>query len=53
MTIFHQYTAYNQVTEGWVRDLKVNLNENVLTTVVKGRLLNSTTTAHNDLVYFH
>ena len=29
--------AYNQVNEGWVRDVKVNLNENGLT-AVKGKV---------------
>ena len=27
--------AYNQVTEGWVRDVKVNLNENGLTVATR------------------
>ena len=35
MKAYKSLEAYNQVIEGWVRDVKVNLSENGLT-VVKG-----------------
>ena len=37
MKAYKSLEAYNQVIEGWVRDVKVNLNENGLT-VVKGKV---------------
>ena len=37
MKVHKSLEAYNQVTEGWVRDVKVNLNENGLT-AVKGKV---------------
>ena len=36
MKAYKSLEAYNQVIEGWVKDVKVNLNENGLT-VVKGK----------------
>ena len=37
MKAYKSLEAYNQVIEGWVRDVKVNLNENGLT-FVKGKV---------------
>ena len=37
MKAYKSLETYNQVIEGWVRDVKVNLNENGLT-VVKGKV---------------
>ena len=37
MKAYKSLEAYNQVIEGWVRDVKVNLNENGLT-LVKGKV---------------
>ena len=37
MKTYKRLKAYNQVIEGWIRDVKVNLNENGLT-VVKGKV---------------
>ena len=37
MKAYKSLEAYHQITEGWVRNLKVNLNENELN-VVKGKL---------------
>ena len=36
MRAYKNFEAYNQAAERWVRDMKVNLNENELT-VVKGK----------------
>ena len=55
MKVYKSLEAYNQVIEGWVKDVKVNLNENGLT-AVKAKVGCSTAqllTAHNDLLYFH
>ena len=37
MKAYKSLEAYNQVIEGWVRDVKVNLNENGFT-FVKGKV---------------
>ena len=37
MKVYKSLEAYNQVIEGWIRDVKVNLNENGLT-FVKGKV---------------
>ena len=37
MKAYKSLETYNQVIEGWVRDVKVNLNENGLT-LVKGKV---------------
>ena len=37
MKVYKNLEAYNQVIEGWVRNVKVDLNENGLT-VVKGKV---------------
>ena len=36
MKAYKSLEAYHQITEGWVRDVKVNLNENGLN-VVRGK----------------
>ena len=37
MKAYKSLEAYDQITEGWVRDVKVNLNENGLN-VVRGKV---------------